>query len=267
MHNFQSFLKSTRESKKIQIETVANAINLSSDTIKIIEQANTNELLQTSNSLLKNQIRRYCEYLEVSEKKIVSMLSKLDILYYKKSRYGKLKTFDYINRLAILIIIIAIVFLGYQYVEKMKAIEESAHQNETSIIYTPVNYQADNSDNQSKSTTSTKAHPPATANMNNVVIDDNQSNSSTDNANVEKAKTKSHIQNSDKNIEDIKTDKIPNLIDTDDNQSNTSTDNTNVAKAKTKSHIQNSDKNIEDVKADKVPNLIATTDKSNQETK
>ncbi|MDE5019016.1 DNA-binding protein, partial [Francisella tularensis subsp. holarctica] len=76
--------------------------------IPLIEAADNNILLLNSSSVLKNQIRRYCEYLEIPEKKIVSILNKLDILYYKKSRDGKLKFFEYINRLAILVIAITI---------------------------------------------------------------------------------------------------------------------------------------------------------------
>lgn len=79
MYNFQTFLKTTREAKELQIETVADAINLSVQTIEIIEEANNDSLLQNSSSVLKNQIRRYCEYLEIPEKKIVSMLNKIDV--------------------------------------------------------------------------------------------------------------------------------------------------------------------------------------------
>lgn len=217
MHNFQSFIKSTRESKELKRDTIADAINLSEDTIKIIEEADNDTLLQSSCGLLKNQIRRYCEYLEVSEKKIVSILNKVDILYYKKSRYGKLKFFDYINRLAIIIIIIAIAILVTKEVkEKINTANSDPQISKSSIIYTPIEYdknsygeqettQAPDNDtiNQSDSTkhlTSTTkaldsgstttnsqssksdesspshsstltAHPPATANMSNMVID------------------------------------------------------------------------------------------------
>ncbi|WP_150466564.1 helix-turn-helix domain-containing protein [Francisella sp. SYW-9] len=141
MHNFQSFIKSTRESKELKRDTVADAIDLSQDTIQIIEEADNDSLLQSSSSLLKNQIRRYCEYLEIPEKKIVSILNKVDILYYKKSRYGKLKAFDYINRLVILVIIIAIVVLAVKQVkEKMDAAKADPQISKSSIIYTPIQY-------------------------------------------------------------------------------------------------------------------------------
>ena len=87
MFNFQTYIKSIRESKDLNQDTVANATNLSIETIKLIEEANSTSLLQSSDTLLKNQIRRYCEYLEIKEKKIISILNKLDILYYKKSRF------------------------------------------------------------------------------------------------------------------------------------------------------------------------------------
>lgn len=83
MFNFQSYIKSIRESKDLEQNTVANATNLSIETIKLIEDADSKSLLETSSTLLKNQIRRYCEYLEVKENKIISILNKLDILYYK----------------------------------------------------------------------------------------------------------------------------------------------------------------------------------------
>ncbi|AXA34127.1 helix-turn-helix domain-containing protein [Francisella adeliensis] len=207
MFNFQSYIKSIRESKDLEQNTVANATNLSIETIKLIEDADSKSLLETSSTLLKNQIRRYCEYLEVKENKIISILNKLDILYYKKSSYGKLKVFDYFNRLAILVLIVAISVLGYQHIEKniFSASSISNPQNsKTSIIYTPVNYDVDDLNNQSnpsmnssnvaqktakpktadstsdttsKTISTTVAHPPMTANMNNIVIDDPDSKS------------------------------------------------------------------------------------------
>ena len=118
MHNFQSYIKSIRESKSLEQKTIAYAINLSEETIKNIEEADNNNLLQTSSSVLKNQVRRYCEYLEVNEKKIIYILNKIDVLYYKKSHYGKLKLFDYLNRIVILGLIIAIGTLGFQIIQK-----------------------------------------------------------------------------------------------------------------------------------------------------
>ncbi|MBF9009290.1 helix-turn-helix domain-containing protein, partial [Francisella tularensis] len=118
MHNFQFFLKSVRDSRELKRETIADAINLSVETIQLIEEADNNSLLLNSSSVLKNQIRRYCEYLEIPEKKIVSILNKIDILYYKKSRYGKLKFFDYINRLAILVIAITIIVLVTKHIRE-----------------------------------------------------------------------------------------------------------------------------------------------------
>ncbi|MBK2279367.1 helix-turn-helix domain-containing protein [Francisella philomiragia] len=213
MHNFQTFLKTTREAKELQLETVADAINLSVQTIKIIEEADNDSLLQNSSSVLKNQIRRYCEYLEIPEKKIVSMLNKIDVLYYKKSRYGKLKFFDYLNRLAILIIAIAIIILVVKHIKENMYIASTEESPKSSIIYTPINYDLNEPDQQaladdsaassnvsinqnnvpssndeissgsaeateskkypqSSTNNSMAAHPPATANMNNIVIDD-----------------------------------------------------------------------------------------------
>jgi len=194
MHNFQSYIKSIRESKSLELETIADAINLSVDTIKNIEETDNNSLLQTSSSVLKNQIRRYCEYLEVHEKKIISILNKVDVLYYKKSSYGKLKPFDYLNRIVILGLIIAIGVLGFQMVQERIAIassDTSIQSSKSSIIYTPINYETDNdsssedasandsTDNSADSDTSSTmkrknlvAHPPTTANISNMVLDE-----------------------------------------------------------------------------------------------
>ncbi|MBK2168391.1 helix-turn-helix domain-containing protein [Francisella tularensis] len=217
MHNFQFFLKSVRDSRELKRETIADAINLSVETIQLIEEADNNSLLLNSSSVLKNQIRRYCEYLEIPEKKIVSILNKIDILYYKKSRYGKLKFFDYINRLAILVIAITIIVLVTKHIrENVDTV--TPENSKSTIIYTPINYDINNSEQQQSTvysnTNNTKttddinstashidttkasqltaatatnaptidtsavasktlvAHPPTTANINNVVIDD-----------------------------------------------------------------------------------------------
>ena len=195
MHNFQSYIKSIRESKSLEQQTIADAINLSQETIQNIEEADNNNLLQTSSTVLKNQIRRYCEYLEVNEKKIISILNKIDVLYYKKSRYGKLKPFDYLNRILILGFIIAIAVLGFQMVQKQMAIASSdinPQSSKSSIIYTPINYEMDNNGgSQNNATTNDSAdnsdstdsptiiknkklaaHPPSTANISNMVIDE-----------------------------------------------------------------------------------------------
>ena len=78
----------------------------------------------------------------------------------KKSRYGKLKFFDYINRLIILGLIIAIGVLVTKHVEEN--IDETSNlaqsDSKSAIIYTPINYQVDNSvsdiaDSQTATTT------------------------------------------------------------------------------------------------------------------
>ena len=182
MHSFQLFLKNTREAKSLEQQTLSDATNLSLDAIQTIEDADNKNLLENSGSLLKNQVRRYCEYLEIKERKIISILNKIDLLYFKKSRYGKLKIFDYINRLLILTIILAIGFLVYDHVkqnmQEVKNIEIS-NQGKSAIIYTPINYESDNNvpDNKSDKTTKVAtskhiiSHPPATANMSNMSID------------------------------------------------------------------------------------------------
>ncbi|MFC4892666.1 helix-turn-helix domain-containing protein [Pseudofrancisella aestuarii] len=192
MYSFQSFIKMTRDSKGLEQQTVADATNLSLDTIKTIEEAHGNLLLQESSTVLKNQIRRYCEYLEVSEKKIVSILNKIDILYYKKAKYGKMKAFDYINRLIIVAISITLIVLVFAFVKKHASIDtnETAQNTENApIIYTPINY-SDEFQNGASSDESKKveAHPPPQANMNSIVIDDNISDN---NSNITESKTSS----------------------------------------------------------------------------
>ena len=116
-------------------------------------------------------------------------------MYYKKSRYGKLKPFDYLNRTLILGLIIAIAILGFQIVQKNISIASnntSLQSSKSSIIYTPINYQMDNAgdtnqdatvDNNSSSNSDTAenspkikktllAHSPTTANMSDIIIDE-----------------------------------------------------------------------------------------------
>jgi cytoskeletal protein RodZ len=181
MHSFQTFLKNTRESKSLEQQTISDATNLSLDAIQTIEDADNKDLLENSGSLLKNQVRRYCEYLEIKERKIISILNKIDLLYFKKSRYGKLKMFDYINRLFILIIILAIGFLAYDHIKQnMQEVEniEINNQGKSAIIYTPINYESgdpvsDNNNDKTPEPATSKnivSHPPATANMSNMTI-------------------------------------------------------------------------------------------------
>ena len=164
MHNFQTFLKSVRNSRQLKLETIADAINLSVETIQLIEEADNDSLLLNSSSVLKNQIRRYCEYLEVPEKKIVLILNKIDILFYKKSRYGKLKFFDYINRLTILVIAIVIIILVTQHIrENIDTI--TPENSKTAIIYTPINYDINNSKQQQPSLSSNTSNAKTSDNI------------------------------------------------------------------------------------------------------
>ncbi|MBK2026883.1 helix-turn-helix domain-containing protein [Allofrancisella guangzhouensis] len=206
MHNFQTFLKNTRESKNLEQKTIADATNLSVEAIENIENSDNDILLQNSSTLLKNQVRRYCEYLEIPEKKITSILNKIDILYYKKSKYGKLKLFDYLNRLAIIIIAFIVIVLV------AKLIKESIYEtkafntksSKTSIIYTPINYDIDNSEKSgpegNPTTANTNdnkqisAHPPATADTSQIIIDEPNSNNST-----EQSSAPAEINNNEKN--------------------------------------------------------------------
>ncbi|AEB28364.1 helix-turn-helix domain-containing protein [Francisella hispaniensis] len=177
MHSFQSFLKSVRDSRELKRETIADAINLSVETIQLIEEADNDELLLNSSSVLKNQIRRYCEYLEIPEKKIVSILNKIDILYYKKSRYGKLKFFDYINRFAILIITVTIIVLVIQHIRNN--IDTVTPENsKAAIIYTPINYDIDNSDQQQPSVASSNTNNLKASDDTNLIDDTTSSKAS-----------------------------------------------------------------------------------------
>ena len=140
MHNFQIFIKNNRESKKISIGAVADEIKLSKETIKMIEEAENNDLLSISNSILKNNVRKYCEYLEISEKKIFSILNKIDVLYYKRSRHGKLKLFDYLNRILIVIIIVTLITIGAKQIRNNMETSEIVKDYKTPVIYNNINY-------------------------------------------------------------------------------------------------------------------------------
>ena len=170
MKKYQHYIKQLREQKSLSIEAVSNAINLSEDTIKMIEESDNNKLFIMSSSVLKNYFRRYCEFLEIRENKIITILNKIDIIAYKKSKLGKLTFFDYLNRFVILCLISAICFLCYK-IYRNNIIEQKKIQNSpTEIIYTPVDY--DNS-GENISLSTKKISTPKTANLSNFTINNN----------------------------------------------------------------------------------------------
>ena len=140
MKKYQNYIKQLREEKNLTIKSISDAINLSANTIKIIEEADNNKLFVMSSSVLKNYFRRYCEYLAIPENKIINILNKIDIIAYKKSKLGKLTFFDYINRLVIVISIFVICFLSYkQYINIINE-QQKIQNSPAKIIYTPINY-------------------------------------------------------------------------------------------------------------------------------
>ncbi|WP_150465794.1 helix-turn-helix domain-containing protein [Francisella sp. SYW-2] len=118
MSNFQEIIRSYREYKGLSITTVADAINIPEETIIIIEQGDSYKITQQPSTILKDRIKRYCEYLNIPKNHITYILNSIDILYYKKAKYGKMKLFDYFNRIAIISISLLIIYLSSNIIEK-----------------------------------------------------------------------------------------------------------------------------------------------------
>ncbi|MEY8702460.1 helix-turn-helix domain-containing protein, partial [Francisella philomiragia] len=110
MKSFQEIIKSYRESKGLNLSTAADAINIPEETIILIEQGDNCKITEQPSAIVKDKVKRYCEYLSIPENYIRYIINSIDILYYKKSRYGKMKPFDYFNRVAIVGISLLIIY-------------------------------------------------------------------------------------------------------------------------------------------------------------
>jgi len=132
MQKFQQHLKQLREKQQLSIETVASQIGFSSNTIEILENTEDLFVLKLPVQSLKNYFRKYAECLETSEKKIISMLDRIDYLDYKRMRKAKLKLFDYLNRLVIISLVILLGWLVY-----IVYMEQKANALKQSIVKLP----------------------------------------------------------------------------------------------------------------------------------
>ena len=132
MQKFQQQLKQLREKQQLSIETVASQIGFSSNTIEMLENTEDLFALKLPVQSLKNYFRKYAECLETPEKKIISMLNRIDYLDYKRMRKAKPKLFDYLNRLVIISLVILLGWLVY-----IVYMEQKANALKQSIVKLP----------------------------------------------------------------------------------------------------------------------------------
>ena len=121
MNSFQQKLKYLREKQQLTIDGAASKTNFTAQTIKILEETDNLFLLDLPIQSLKKYYRKYGESLDMPEKNIISILNKIDYLGYKNSRKGKMKPFDYINRLLLFALIILLGHSIYKLYQQQKA--------------------------------------------------------------------------------------------------------------------------------------------------
>ncbi len=159
MKSYQQYLKTIREKNKLSVEGVASKMSFSAKTIEMLEESADIFSLNLPTPSLKNYFRKYAETLGIPEKRIIRLLNRIDYLDYKRSRKGKMKAFDYINRLIILILIVALgytVHALYQQ-EKANALKQSVVTLPSPVV-TP----------SSADTTATNIAPPVTQDEHNT---------------------------------------------------------------------------------------------------
>ena len=127
MKTYQQLLKTTREKQKLSIKGVATKMSFSEQSIQRLEDQDDIFSLNLPTKSLKNYYRKYGECLGLPEKKIVSILNRIDYLDYKRSRKGKMKPFDYLNRLAILTLLALLAYniYGFYQQQKEQALKQS----------------------------------------------------------------------------------------------------------------------------------------------
>ncbi|WP_440615243.1 hypothetical protein [Cysteiniphilum sp. 6C5] len=121
MNSFQQQLKHLREHQQLTVDGVASKMSFTAQTIQMLEDTDDLFSLELPTQSLKNYYRKYGECLGMPERKIVSMLNRIDYLDYKRSRKGKIKPFDYLNRLVILILIALLGHTVYALYQQQKA--------------------------------------------------------------------------------------------------------------------------------------------------
>lgn len=135
MKQYQEILIKLRAEKNLSIEAAASQLNLSETTLAQFEQ--TDDVLSLGYALpaLKNALRKYAELLGMPERRIVSMLNRVDYLDFKRSRKGKMTGFDYLNRLVILGLIIVLGFVIHAFYDEQK---ELANRQIDIVLPSPV---------------------------------------------------------------------------------------------------------------------------------
>ncbi|WP_192482771.1 MULTISPECIES: hypothetical protein [Cysteiniphilum] len=158
MNSFQQQLKHLREQQQLTVDGAASKMSFTAQTIQMLEDTDDLFSLELPTQSLKNYYRKYGECLGMPERKIVSMLNRIDYLDYKRSRKGKMKPFDYINRLIILILIVLLGHTVYVLYQQQKAnalkqsvvtlsspIVSSSTEQENPTILPPTNNQTSDS--------------------------------------------------------------------------------------------------------------------------
>ncbi len=186
MNSFQQQLKHLREQQQLTVDGAASKMSFTAQTIQMLEDTDDLFSLELPTQSLKNYYRKYGECLGMPERKIVSMLNRIDYLDYKRSRKGKMKPFDYINRLIILILIVLLGHTVYVLYQQQKAnalkqsvvtlsapIVSSSTEQDNPTILPPTN-------NQTSGSTATPN--TTTANTNNATTINPTSTSTTINA-------------------------------------------------------------------------------------
>ena len=120
MKNYQQYLKQLREKQQLSTQTIASKMSFSVKTIEMLEDTGDLFSLNLPLPSLKSYLRKYAEQLKMPERKIIRMLNRIDYLNYQRARKGKLKPFDYFNRLAIVVLIALLGYLVYGLYQEQK---------------------------------------------------------------------------------------------------------------------------------------------------
>ena len=147
MRSYIETLIEKREQQNLSLEALSNQTGIAESTLESIEQTDDLLTLPYQVATLKSYLRKYGEAVELSERQIIAMLNHLDYLAYKASRQGKLKPFDYANRLVILILIIVI---GYSFHGLYQQMQIDAQKESVTIIQPNANAEPNSVDQQAK---------------------------------------------------------------------------------------------------------------------
>ncbi|WP_151193211.1 helix-turn-helix domain-containing protein [Cysteiniphilum sp. JM-1] len=163
MNSFQQQLKHLREQQQLTVDGVASRMSFTAQTIQMLEDTDDLFSLELPTQSLKNYYRKYGECLGMPERKIVSMLNRIDYLDYKRSRKGKMKPFDYLNRLVILVLIALLGHTVYTLYQQQKA---NALKQSVVTLSAPVVSQSTEQENPTTSPSANDQTSNATATPN-----------------------------------------------------------------------------------------------------